>query len=73
MHSCLADSSKYETPERNKSITLSQSMDNNSTIKREGSHSNDRSQFTTPPKKPTIPSMRELERWERVEREYWRR
>jgi hypothetical protein len=42
-------------------------MDNNSTIKKD-STLEERTNFTTPPKRPTIPNIFELERWERIQR-----
>ena len=66
---------KYETPERSRLPAWSQYMDGNSTVKKEGmiAEENERSTFKTPTKKPTLPTMAELERWDRINRERLRK
>jgi hypothetical protein len=64
---------EYDTPER-KNCGWSQLMDNSSTIKKEcvpptANASEAKPLFKTPPKRPSKPTVQELERWEREQRD----
>jgi hypothetical protein len=65
---------QWGTPERKVGV-WSQQLNDCSTAKREDSPSSTKqeSYFKTPPKRTTKPTMEELERWDRMERETNRR
>lgn len=64
---------EFDTPERKNGL-WSQQMDNCSTIKKEAvAPSPPKPAFKTPPKKTTKPTLEELERWERIDRDNNRR
>ena len=65
---------QWVTPERKVGV-WSQQLNDCSTAKREDSPSSmkEENYFKTPPKRTTKPTMEELERWDRMERETNRR